>query len=136
MTQFMLVIGSQPQNIDVICRSIGETDKFLKKAAHQLLTDRQLELCWYPEGLHGESVHDLFSQAQTQIIGGENIEETIIGKLLIKVFQSCREVLIWYSNDFNDLPEFTNVEIAMNEICSELIELSGEVYLKFKGRYY
>jgi hypothetical protein len=133
MTQFMLVIGIQPQQANIVCCSIDEADEFLKKLAHQLFTDRQMESCWYPEGLNGELVHDLLSLARTHIMEGGNIKDTFIGQLLIKVFQSCHETILWYSDDFDDLPEFTNIEIAMNEISSELIVLAGEIYLKFKG---
>jgi hypothetical protein len=127
----MLVIGIQPQQANIVCRSIDEADEFLKKLAHQLFTDRQMESCWYPEGLNGESVHDLLSLARTHIMEGGNIKDTIIGQLLIKAFQSCHKTVLWYSHDFDDLPEFTNVEIAMNEVSSELIKLAGEIYLKF-----
>jgi hypothetical protein len=133
MTQFMLIIGIQPQNANIVCRSVDRKDEFFKELARQFFTERQMELCWYPEGLKGESVHDLLSQARTDIMEGGKIENTIIGQLLIEVFRSCHETLLWYSNDFNDLPEFTDIEIAMNEISSELIELAGEIYLKFKG---
>jgi hypothetical protein len=99
----------------------------------QLFTDQQMKSCWYPEGLNGESVHELLSLARTHIMERGNIKDTIIGQLLIKVFQSCHDTVLWYSNDFDDLPEFRNIEIAMNEISSELIEMAGEIYLRFKG---
>ena len=127
MTQFMLVIGIKPQQADVICRSIDEKDEFFKEVAHQLFTDRQMESCWYPEGLNGESVHDLLSLARTHIMEGGNIKDTVIGQLLIKLFRSCGEIVLWYSNDFDDLPEFTNTEIAMNEISCDLITMAGEI---------
>jgi hypothetical protein len=133
MTQFMLVIGIQPQDANIVCRSIDEAAEFLKKLAHQLFTDRQMESCWYPEGLNGESVHDLLKQSRTHMMEGRDIKDTLIGQLLIKAFRSCHETLLWYSHDFDNLPEFTNIEMAMNEISSELIELSGEIYLKFRG---
>jgi uncharacterized protein YpmS len=133
MTQFMLVIGIQPQEANIVCRSIGEADEFSKKLAHQLFTDRQMELCWYPESLNGESVHDLLSLARTHIMEGGDIKDTIIGQLLIKVFQLCDETVLWYSHDFDDLPEYTNIEIAMNEISCELIKMAGEIYLRFKS---
>jgi hypothetical protein len=129
----MLVIGIQPQQANIVCRSIDEADEFFKKLAHQLFTDRQMKSCWYPEGLNGESVHDLLSLARTHIMEGGNIKDTIIGQLLIKAFQSCHKTVLWYSHDCDDLPEFTNVEIAMNEVSSELIKLAGEIYLKFNG---
>jgi hypothetical protein len=130
MTQFILVIGIQPQNIGVVCHSIDEADKFQKDIAHELFTNEQLKYCWC---LKRESVHDLFSQAQLQISEGENIEKTIIGKLLLRLFRSCQEIVLWYSADFNDLPEFTDIEAAMNEISSALMESDGEVYLRFRG---
>jgi hypothetical protein len=132
MTQFMLVIGIQPQLENIICHSIDEAEEFLKKLAHQLFANQQMESCWYPEGLNGESVHDLFSLAEIHIREGGNIRDTIIGQLLIKVFQSCYETVLWYSHDFDDLPEFTNIELAMNEISSELMVMAGEIYLRFR----
>jgi hypothetical protein len=135
MTQFMLIIGIRPQVESIVCRSINEADEFLKKLAHQLFTDQQMESCWYPEGLNGESVHDLLSLAEIYITEGGNIRDTIIGQLLIKVFQSCHETVLWYSHDFDNLPEFTNIEVAMNEISSELMEMAGEIYLKFKNHF-
>jgi hypothetical protein len=133
MTQFMLVIGIQPQEANIICHPIDGADNFLKNSAHQLFTNRQMELCWYPEGLNGESVHDLLNQARIHIMEGGKIETTSVGQLLIKAFQSCHETLLWCSREFDDLPEFTNIEIAMNEISSDLTDLSGEIYLKFRG---
>jgi hypothetical protein len=133
MTQFMLIIGDRTENLDILCQSIDKADRFLKNAAHELFTNRQLQFCWYPEGTHGESVHDLFSQAQTEILQGENIKDTVIGQLLIEIFRSSQEVVIWYSSDYNHLPEFTNIEIAMNKIYSDLTESSGEVYVRFRS---
>jgi hypothetical protein len=133
MTQFMLAIGIQPPETNIVCRSIDEKDELFKEIAHQLFSDRKIESCWYPEGLNGESVHDLLSLARTHVMEGGNIKDTVIGQLLIKVFQSCHEVVLWYSNDFDDLPEFTNIEIAMNEISCELIKMAGEIYLRFRN---
>jgi hypothetical protein len=129
MTQFMLVIGAQPQNMGVVCQPIHE-DKYLNKIACELFTEVQLESCWF---LEKDSVHDLFSLAIADISAGINIRQTIIGQLLLKLFQTCQEIVLWYSSDWNDLPEFTDIEAAMNEISLELMESAGEIYLRFKG---
>ena len=42
--------------------------------------------------------------------------------------------MLWYSNEFNDLPEFTNIEAAIDEISSALTYSSGEIYLRFKNK--
>jgi hypothetical protein len=61
MTQFMLVIGSQPQNMGIVGQLIHEDDKFLKRIACELFTDKQIASCWF---LEKDSVHDLFSDAE------------------------------------------------------------------------
>jgi hypothetical protein len=126
----MLAIGIQPPNIGVVCQPIYESDKLSQRIARELFTDEQLKLCW---SLKKESVHDLFSLARTQISAGISIEATIIGQLLLRLFRSCQEIVLWYSSDFNNLPEFTDIEAAMNEISSTLMELAGEIYLRFRG---
>jgi hypothetical protein len=131
MTQFMLVIGNQPEYAGISFCSIEGDDGFLRKAAYQLFTKEQLQLCWYPKNADGELVDDLFTQAQSEILDGGIIYETEAGKLLLNLFQSCREVVLFYSNDFDDLPECTNIEIAIDRISAELTDFSGEVYLRF-----
>jgi hypothetical protein len=131
MTQFMLVVGDRPQDLNSVCRSINEADRFLKKIARELFTEQQLQSCWY---LEKELAHDLFNRAQIQIFESKSLKETIIGQLLIKLFSSCEQIVCWYASDCNDLPEFTDIEIAMQYISSELIEPGGEIYLRFRGK--
>jgi hypothetical protein len=131
MTQFMLTIGNQPEYAGISFCSIDENDGFLKKIAHHLFTKEQLQLCWYPRNVDGELVDDLFVQAQSEILDGEILRETVVGKLLLNLFQSCQEVVLFYSSDFDYLPECTDIETAMDEISAELIDFSGEVYLRF-----
>jgi hypothetical protein len=131
MTQFMLIIGNPPRDIDIIYFPINQADEFLGKIAIKLFTSQQLQMCWYAEGSNGESIHDLFSQAQTQILEGYEIRNTKIGKILVKVFQQCQEVVIWYSDDCSQLPEFTDINMAIDEICTELTESCGAIYLRF-----
>jgi hypothetical protein len=131
MTQFMLVIGNQPKYVDISFCSIKESNGTLKKIAYQLFIKEHLQLCWYPRNEPGEMVDDLFTQAQMEIFNGRSIHETDAGKLLLNLFQSCREVVLFYSSDFDDLPECTNIEIAMDGISAELTDCSGEVYLRF-----
>jgi hypothetical protein len=129
MTQSILIIGNL-QNLDVAYHSIDKADKFLKDIAHELFTEEQLKSCWYIEGW---MIHELFSKAQTQLFNGEKIESTMVGQLLIKIFQSCQEIVLWYFDDFDDFPKFTNIEAAMNEISAQLIEISGEIHLIFRS---
>jgi hypothetical protein len=131
MTQFMLAIGDLPQDLDSVCLSINEADRFLKKMAKELFTEKKLQSCWY---LEKELAHDLFNQAQVQIFESKSLEETIIGQLLIKLFSSCEQIVCWYASDCADLLEFTDIEIAMQYISSELIQPEGEIYLRFRGK--
>jgi hypothetical protein len=133
MTQFMLVIGNRPQDPDLVCRSIDEeASRWLQNIARELFIDEQLKSCWY---LDRELIHDLFSQAQTQLFAGESIEQTSVGQLLLELFRSCEETVLWYSIEFDDLPEFRNIEAAMNEISTQLIRPSGEIYLRFRNSF-
>jgi hypothetical protein len=129
MTQSIFIIGN-PQKIDIAYHSIDIADKSLKDIAHRLFTEEQLKSCCYIEGW---IIHELFSEAQTQLFSGERIESTIVGQLLIKIFQSCQEIVLWYFDDFDDFPKFTNIEAAMNEISAQLIEISGEIHLIFSS---
>ena len=131
MTQFILVIGKPPQDPGFIFRSIRESDEFLKQIAYKLFTDKQLEFCWQ---LEGDLIHALFSQAQTQIFEGNKIQQTIVGQLLVTLFRSCQETVLWYGNDFHDLTEFVNIETTLDEIASELVRSSGEIYLRFRNK--
>jgi hypothetical protein len=130
MTQFMLVVGDRPQDLGFSCQSIDETDKFFK-IAQELFTQQQLQSCWY---LDNELTHELLSQARSHILAEHSIEKTIIGKLLVHLFRSCEEVVLWYSDDFSDLPEFTDVELVMPVISIDLMKLAGEIYLRFRGK--
>ncbi len=130
MTQFMLIVGHRPEDLEFPYRSIDKADKFFK-IAQRLFTDRQLQSCWY---LENELTHELLSQARSQISAGYSIEQTIIGKLLAQLFRSCEEVVLWYSNDFSELDEFTDIELVMPVISSELMQLAGEIYLHFKRK--
>jgi hypothetical protein len=130
MTQSILIVGN-PKDIDIVYYPIDTADRFLKDIAHQLFTEKQLKSCWYIEGW---IIHDLFSEAQTQLFDNQRIESTIVGQLLIKLFLSCQEIVLWYFDDFNDFPEFTDIELAMNEISSQLTELSGEIHLIFRSK--
>jgi hypothetical protein len=131
MTQFMLVVGNQPKGTIINFSAIEKNSGFLNRIAQQIFTEEQLRGCWCPVNVVGEIVHDLFSQAQTALLDGESIYDTIIGQCLVQLFQSCQEVVLWYSSDFDDLPQYTIIEVAMNEISTQLIIESGEVYLHF-----
>jgi hypothetical protein len=131
MTQFMLVVGNQPKSTIIEFSAIEKDSGFPNRIAHQIFTEEQLRVCWYPANVAGEIVHDLFSQAQTALLEGESIYDTIIGQCLVQLFQSCQEIVLWYSSDFDDLPQYTIIEAAMNEISAQLIIESGEVFLHF-----
>lgn len=89
----MLVIGHRPQNTALVCRSIDEeASRWLQNIARELFTDDRLKSCWY---LDRELIHDLFSQAQTQLFAGESIEKTSVGQLLLKLFRSGEETVLW-----------------------------------------
>jgi hypothetical protein len=129
MTQSILIVGN-PKDIDIAYYPIDIADKFSKYIAHQLFTEEQIKSCWYIEGW---IIHELFSDAQTQLFDNQRIESTIVGQLLIKLFRSCQEIVLWYFDDFDDFPEFTDIELAMNEISSQLTKSSGEIHLIFRS---
>ena len=135
MTQYMLIVGIQPkdtlESLGIIGHTIYDSNNFLREVANQLFSKNQIQSCWYPESEVIGSVHDLFNEAYKNIQQGMSINETVVGNLLLNVLPLCEEIVLWYSDDFHDLPCIENTEKFMSTISCDLMQDSGELYLRF-----
>ena len=133
----MLIVGIEPKStlksLGVVAHKISDSKDSFREIASQLLSEKQIPLCWYPESEVIGSVHDLFNEAYKNIQQGIIFNETIIGTLLLNALPVCEEIVLWYSNDFFNLPCVENAKDFMSIIASDLMLDSGEMYLRFNA---
>lgn len=132
----MLIIGIQPQNIlkelDLVSIPIIlSNNEFLKGVANKIFAKEQLAMCWYPESNQMRSVHDLFNDAYISLQEGMTLDRTVIGSLLLSCLPISQKIIIWYGGDFCNLECVQNINLFLQRVSNELLEGSGEIYLRF-----
>lgn len=134
MSQFMLFVSEQQQEYGIpgieIC-PLDEADEFLKRAGKELLSARDLQLCWYPLNEKDRCTDTLFTDAQRDIVSGVSFNATRLGMLLNKLVKTSKTIILWYGNDWSDLLRIENRKEFIALVESQLFEDSGEIYLQF-----
>lgn len=137
MSQFMLIVGPL-QNLDSIpglqIFPVKEADDFLKSASQALIPNSELASCWYVQDEADGSTDTLFTEAQGETIAGTPFSATRLGKLLYLLLKTSREIILWYGNDWDNLPLIENEKDFIAQVESQLFQDSGEVYLRYRKR--
>jgi hypothetical protein len=137
MSQFMLVVVDRDAvlpSLAVHLRPLVTGQSLLLRVAEELLTGEERQLCWFPEDDDG-TTDALFTAAQRELIDGTAFTATRLGALLGQLLPVSGRIILWYGDDYRDLPVVHSAEEVFKQLESQLSRDAGEVYLTFARAY-
>jgi len=136
MSQFMFVVGKKVSLDDIWgieCVPVQEADDFIRRVSQELVSESELQDCWFPQDSVEKCTDALFIKAQERLVEGAKLEETRLGVLVGEIIRLGGSLILWYGDDWADLPRRSDSEQVLKDIQEQLLEGSGEVYLRYVG---
>ena len=136
MSQFMFVVGKQvslDDIWDIECVQVKDGDDFIQRASRDLVKESSLQECWFPQDKTSKCTDALFVEAQERLVFGAKIEATRLGILIGQIIRLHGSIILWYGDDWVDLPMISDSGLVLKNIQEQLREGSGEVYLRYIG---
>lgn len=133
MSQFIFFVTESELKISPLINAVHprENSDFLYEVAQEIIDEKYIHFCWYLFDQETMNSDTIFTDSQRQLCDGLPFEDTRIGQVLAKNIGNCHEIIIWYGNDFEDLPYITNEGTFMELVEEQLQEDSGEIYMAF-----
>jgi len=131
MTQFMLCVPDPdaiPSRLEL--RRIGDDEYWLCDVAHELFSPTADVRV--PMIRHGSSISDVFTEAHNVIYNGGDFRATDLQTLLPEILEVCQTFVLWWGNEWVDLPVITSQEVLWVELEKQLRDEVGDVYLQWK----
>lgn len=131
MTQFALCVPAQDSfEDDLATRAIIDDESWLLKPALELLPPgAPVRVPIFPGN---RAVHDVFTEAHNALFNRADIRLTTFCSALAQMLSRCRVLLLWWGDDWSDLPVVANEAAAVAQIVSQLKDPIGEVYLRWE----
>ncbi|MDN7134976.1 hypothetical protein [Pseudidiomarina terrestris] len=124
MTQFCMVKSDEcPSEMHGVVFNKIEQDVF-SKAKKQIAKGSQVWNIFYK----GKNVDTLCCEAQKQLNGNHEFQETELYGLVTKLASMNLEYWFWYGDDFLDLEDFSSIGLLLKEIERSVVEPQCEVY--------
>jgi hypothetical protein len=118
---------------DIECVWVKDGDDFIRRASRDLIKESDILDCWFPQDSASKCTDALFIEAQELLVGGAKIEETRLGILIGEIMRLGGSLILWYGDDWADLPKASDSGQVLKKIEKQLLEGSGEVYLRYVG---
>lgn len=134
MSQFMVVVGKKMSRDDIGDLEyihVKDADDFIQSACRDLVKESDLPYCLIPQDSPSKCTDTLFVEAQERLVEGAKISETRLGLLIREMIRGGGSLILWYGCDWVDLPETSDSGQVLLNIKKQLLEGSGEVYLRY-----
>jgi hypothetical protein len=133
MSQFVLVTGSQAGAGQTGIRFRGvriDAEELPDRVARAMPELREGSI-WSVEDDMTKSSDHLFVEAQKDLAEGNAFRETRLGGLLTGLVKTADHIVLWYADDWRDLPQITEAEEFIRLVEHDLTRGAGEIYLHF-----
>ena len=129
MTQFALCVVSDSAADDEL-RSLCESDELQVQAARELFgTTDGVKI---PFTRHGADIARLATDAYNATHNSRSFETTDLYRVLRILLERCDDIVLWWSNDWSDLPVWANQETFLEDVGRQLAEPVGDVYCRWQ----
>jgi hypothetical protein len=136
MSQFLLLIGdclNLQGRVNVQFRQVQDEPVFLARAAQELFQS-PTEAYWTIITADTESTDILFTEAQRLMLADVAFEDTRLGQIISHLVECARSIVLWYGEDWQDLPVVDAAAIFVEQIKTQVLLPSCEVYLRFENK--
>jgi hypothetical protein len=107
-----------------------DADELPDRIARAMPTLRDASV-WSFEDDMTKSSEQLFIEAQKDLAEGKAFCETRLGRLLTGLVKTADHIVLWYADDWQNLPQITEADEFIRLVERDLTNGSGEIYLHF-----
>ncbi len=133
MSQFLVIVGDVRQ--DMLPSGVSTVqalkDVDVKRVIRSILPEHLWERAWTVL-VDGHHVDNLFTEAQHELNRDRPFGDTRLGRVMAGVQPSCCEALLWYSDDWSDLPQILDWKALVEAVEEGIRQPSCEVYAHYK----
>jgi hypothetical protein len=136
MSQFILCKGKKDSieiSPSLLTIEIEDNDFFIG-ASQNLFPGSNIKEIWSVVNKQTNTIDSLFTDAQREISNGYSFQTTELSKLINSLISFDISFCLWYGSDWNELPIVSKNEV-LNCIIEQLVEMPGEVYLRYWRRH-
>ena len=124
----------------ILCKGKISVDKLERSTIYHYPLDSFYErVCqfYWPNEIKNDiwtiEIDQYLTEAQLQIYDGVEFENTIIYSILTQLLQCNSEIIMWYSDFYNDIPIVRSKQEFLKEVFDGITDISGmcEVYVRW-----
>lgn len=136
MSECILCKGMIPHKIENVVIVSYPFCNFYNKVCNYFWNSDDKKDIWTIEIEGGHlDIDDYFTEAQVQIGFGLDFENSKIYKIIKEILKNNVEIIMWYSDFYEDIPVALSEEQLFNEVFNGITDKRGmcEVYVRFKN---
>lgn len=135
MSEFLIIRGKKPKLDDlanVLLVDLRDAESLVMQAAEELLSAEERAEAFTVRDAEG-CFDTLFAEAQRELLDRKSILDTRIYAVLQRVLPRASQVLLWYGDDWQNLPEIADAQTFLQRIEHDLRVPSTESWLRYRN---
>ncbi len=136
MSQFFLVCGPKP-GLEGLTGlrfvDLAGASWLVERAAFAVLSAAERAQCWFVVD-EQECSDGLFTDAQRALHDDADFKTTRVCKLFERILPTAEKIVLWYSDEWDDLPIVTDGPEFLRQLEQALRTDRAECWLMFRGR--
>lgn len=135
MREFLVICGKKPKVDDlanVLLVDLRGAESLMVEAAEELLSAEERAEAFTVRDAAG-FLDTLFAEVQRELLDGKSIVDTRIGAVLQRVLPSAGQVLLWYEDDWQNLPEVVDAQTFLQRLDHDLRAPSAESWPRYRN---
>ena len=135
MSEFLIIRGKKPKLDDlanVLLVDLRDAESLVMQAAEELLSAEERAEAFTVRDAEG-CFDTLFAEAQRELLDRKSILDTRIYAVLQRVLPRASQVLLWYGDDWQNLPEIADAQTFLQRIEHDLRVPSTESWLTYRN---
>lgn len=135
MSEFLIICGKKPKVdglANVLLVDLMDAESLVVEAAEALLSAEDRAEAFTVRDAEG-CFDTLFAEAQRELLDGKSIVDTRIGAVLQRVLPSASQLLLWYGEDWQNLPEVVDAQTFLQRLDHDLRAPSGESWHRYRN---
>ena len=135
MSEFLIICGKKPKVdglANVLLVDLRDAESLVMQAAEELLSAEERAEAFTVRDAEG-CFDTLFAEAQRELLDRKSILDTRIYAVLQRVLPRASQVLLWYGDDWQNLPEIADAQTFLQRIEHDLRVPSTESWLRYRN---
>ena len=135
MSEFLIICGKKPKVdglANVLLVDLMDAESLVVRAAEELHSAEDRAEAFTVRDAEG-CFDTLYTEAQRELLDGKSILDTRIGAVLQRVLPSASQLLLWYGDDWQNLPEVVDAQTFLQRLDHDLRAPSGESWHRYRN---